>query len=45
MLTARTEITDRILIFGERRLRTVLPSSALRLSSAASWALAWDRVG
>ena len=24
MLTARTEITDRMLIFGERRLRTIM---------------------
>jgi putative transposase len=28
VLTARTELTDRILIFGERHLRTVLAGTA-----------------
>ena len=27
MLTARTEVTDRMLIFGQRHLRTILPST------------------
>jgi putative transposase len=28
MLTARTEVTDRMLIFGERHLRTILAQYA-----------------
>jgi putative transposase len=34
VLTARTELTDRILIFGERHLRTVLAGTAPTTTAA-----------
>jgi hypothetical protein len=35
VLTVRTELTDRILIFGERHLRTVLPGTVPNTTAGA----------